>query len=198
MPVNSTVQQRTSPVVHRQWLRARRRRGTTPSRTPRMRGCQHRRSLCCCRCCFMVKGALARSLRPHSPLDACPGAPRDKPSPRGCRREAVAVLWCPPVLTHLATASVPQDTARRPHRSASRRRRDRVSAQEGLQGQRRRRATAGRYRGGRGAVPGVLAHTLRRATPMPAHSPQEPLPPPAPLSYGSRETLSCYPRSRSR
>lgn len=74
-------------------------------------------------------------------------------------------LCCSPKLTHLSTA-VPQDTVPHHLRSASRRGRHCMAPQEGLQSsQRRWRATAARYRRGRGAVQGILAHTLRRSCP---------------------------------
>ena len=78
-------------------------------------------------------------------------------------------LWPPlcssPKLTHLSTA-VPQDTVPHHLRSAGRRGRHCMAPQEGLQSsQRRWRATAARYRRGRGAVQRILAHTLRGPCP---------------------------------
>ena len=98
-------------------------------------------------------------LRPHSSRGpcACPGRQVDA--------EREAPLCCSPKLTHLSTA-VPQDTVPHHLRSVSRRGRHCMAPQEGLQSsQRRWRATAARYRRGRGAVQGVLAHTLRRPCP---------------------------------
>ena len=100
----------------------------------------------------------------HTPLEAharAQGArwmPRERLWPR-------APLCCSPKLTHLSTA-VPQDTVPHHLRSAGRRGRHCMAPQEGLQSsQRRWRATAARYRCGRGAVQGILAHTLRRPCP---------------------------------
>ena len=98
-------------------------------------------------------------MRPHSSRGpcACPGRQVDA--------EREAPLCCSPKLTHLSTA-VPQDTVPHHLRSASRRGRHCMAPQEGLQSsQRRWRATAARYRRGRGAVQGILAHTLRRPCP---------------------------------
>ena len=95
-------------------------------------------------------------LEAHARAQGARWMPRERLWPRLC---------CSPKLTHLSTA-VPQDTVPHHLRSASRRGRHCMAPQEGLQSsQRRWRATAARYRRGRGAVQGILAHTLRRSCP---------------------------------
>lgn len=163
MPMMRTDRPSISPVVHRQCLRARRRRAAKPSRAQQALAWHYRRCRCCCRYRFKAKSVLARrSPCGRTPLEALARAQGARWMPR---ERLWPPLCCSPKLTHLFTA-VPQDTVPHHLRSASRRGRHCMAPQEGLQSsQRRWRATAARYRRGRGAVQGILAHTLRRPCP---------------------------------